>query len=114
MKRGFSEKRGITGNKDQDREILLNIADDKELLSVCSLNKYLYNKVCDDMFFRNRLARTYSDTLKYKSEDMSWKDYFLRVIYYIAKMREDYKYKYTEGNPKILYYIFCLVFQINP
>ena len=100
--------KGFSGIKDQDREILLNIQDDKDLLKTCSLNKYLYNEVCNDMFFRNRLARTYPDTLKYKPEDMSWKAYFLRVIYYIAKMKEDNEYDYSifnEGNPEKQYEI---------
>ena len=96
--------KGVKGFKDQDREILLNIQDDKDLLKACSVNKYVYNEVCDDMFFRNRLARTYPDTLKYKDEDMKWKDYFLRVIYYVAKIKEDYGYIYEEGNPKTLHW----------
>ena len=98
--------KGVRGFKDQDREILLNIDNDKDLLKACSVNKYINQEVCNDMFFRNRLARTYPDTLKYKSGDMKWKQYFLRVIYYIAKMKEDYRYKYEEGDPKTLYEIF--------
>ena len=98
--------KGFTGVKDQDREILLNIRDDKELLQVCSLNKYLYNEVCNDIFFRNRLAKTYPDTLKYKDENINWKKYFLKVIYYIAKLKEDYKYTYEKGNPYLFYSVF--------
>ena len=98
--------KSITGIKDQDREILLNIQDDKDLLKACTLNKYFFEKVCDDIFFRNRLARTYPDSLKYKSENENWKYYFLRVIYYIAKMKEDYEYRYQKGNPKVQYEVF--------
>ena len=99
-------QRGFSGIKDQDREILLNIENDKDLLKACSVNKYVNEKVCDDIFFRNRLSRTYPDTLKYKPKYMNWKDYLLRVIYYIAKMKEDYNYNYEEGNPKVQYEIF--------
>ena len=101
--------KGFTGIKDQDREILLNIDNDKDLLNACSLNKYIYNQVCNDIFFRNRLSRTYPDTLKYKPEEMNWKNYFLRVVYYISKMKENYDYDYSnfnEGNPKIQYQVF--------
>ena len=92
--------KGFTGIKDQDREILFKNKNDNDLLKVCSLNKYFYYELCNDMFFRNRLARTYPDTLKYKPEDMNWKHYFLRTIYYIGKMKHEYNYTYEEGNLK--------------
>ena len=38
--------------KDIDREILL-IMDNEELLKACCLNKYFFNEVCNDMFFKN-------------------------------------------------------------
>ena len=98
--------KAFTGILDQDREILMNIKDDQELLTVCRLNKYLYDKVCNDMFFRNRLSKTYPGTMKFKPEDKNWKQYFLRVIYYISKMKEDHGYEYIEGNPKVQYEIF--------
>ena len=98
--------KAFTGILDQDREILMNIKDDKEMLSVCSLNKYLYNKVCNDMFFRNRLEKTYPGTMKFKPEDKKWKQYYLSVIFYISKMKEKYQYRYREGNPKVQYEIY--------
>ena len=98
--------KAFTGILDQDREILLNIQNDKELLETCSLNKYLYNQVCNDMFFRNRLTRTYPDSLKYKPSDYTWKKYFLKTIYYVAKLKEQFKYDYVEGDPKEVYHVF--------
>ena len=107
--KGFQEH-----GKDIDREILLNMDNDKDLLKACSLNKYLLNEVCDDMFFKNRLLKTYPNTLKYKELDtirnnfkkLTWKQYFLQVIYYVWKMKEDYQYEYTNGNFKTQYKIF--------
>ena len=68
-------------NKDVNREILLNIANDKDLLKACSVNNYFNKEVCDDIFFRNRLARTYPDTLKYKPENENWKNYFYKTVF---------------------------------
>ena len=44
----------FSGIKDVDREILLAMSDE-DLLKSCSLNKYLFNVVCDDNFFYRRL-----------------------------------------------------------
>ena len=93
--KGFQEH-----GKDIDREILFKIKDDKEFLKSCNLNNYFRNEVCNDNFFRTRLSITYPNTLKYKINEQTWKQYFLEVIYYIAKLKEDYRYKYEDGNFK--------------
>ena len=98
--------RGLTGIIDQDREILLNIKEDQDLLKACILNKYFYKKVCNDMFFRNRLAKTYPNTLEFKPENETWKQFFLRMIYYIAKLKEEHNYQYTDGHPQTIYKIY--------
>lgn len=95
----------ISGNKDIDREIIL-LLPDKDFLSVCKINKYFWNVVCDDNLFRNRLSRTYPDTLKYNNDSYTWKDYFLFIIYYINKLKEDYDFKYKNGDPMAQYDIF--------
>ena len=99
----------FSGIKDIDREILLAM-DDKSLLKTCSLNKYLFNIVCDDNFFYKRLLLKYPDTLVYykKNENFlhTYKSYYLKIIYYISKMQEDYNYSYISGNPKVQYKIF--------
>ena len=95
--------RGLTGILDQDREILFKIEDEQELLTVTKLNKYFYTKVCDDMFFRNRLERTYPDTMKYKKESETWKKYFIRTSHYIEKLKTEYEFNYRDynkGNPE--------------
>ena len=96
----------LSGIKDIDREILLAM-DDEDLLKTCSLNKYLFNIVCDDNFFYKRLFLKYPDTLKYyKKEKDTYKSYYLKVIYYISKMEEDYNYSYVSRNPEKQYHIF--------
>ena len=88
----------LSGLKDTDREILKHIGD-KDLLKICSLNRKTWNEVCDDSFLRRRLMR-YPDIEKYKYEKESWKQFFLRAIYYISKMKEDFEFIYTDGDFK--------------
>ena len=100
-------KKGFTGLKDADREILLKLSNDRDLLEKCSLDKY-FQSICDENFYNRRLQYKYPDTHQYKPEDMKWKRYFLRVIYYIAKLQEDHKFIYKTGDPKIYYEILSM------
>ena len=52
---------------------------------------------CDDNFLRRRLNK-YPGIEKYKNGNESWKRFFLRFVYYTKRMREQYKFEYTEGN----------------
>ena len=91
----------LSGLKDVDREILKHVKND-ELIRICSIDKKTWNEVCDDNFLRRRLAR-YPDIEKYKLPNESWKEYFLRVLYYVAKMKEKYEFDYKSGNFKERY-----------
>ena len=85
----------LTGIKDLDREILSYIHD-KELLKVCSINKYFYYKVCDDAFLKRRLE-------KYKLVKIEpGKKFFVDAINCIPKMRS-IGFEYTTGNLKKQY-----------
>jgi hypothetical protein len=92
-----------TGNKDTDRSILLSIESDRDLLNACLTNKYA-KELCDDSFFHNRLLSKYKSTIPYKKEK-SWKNYFLKVLYYIDKMKTDFDFNFTSGNPELYYTI---------
>lgn len=96
-------EKSISRLKDTDREILLKMSD-KDFLKMCNVNNYFRTEVCDDMFLQRRLRETYPDTLKYK-KDESWRQYFLDVVYYTAKLKEVFNYIYKKGNPKLQYYI---------
>lgn len=96
-------EKSISKFKDTDREILLKMSD-KDFLKTCNVNNYFRTKVCDDTFLQRRLRETYPDTLIYK-KDESWRQYFLDVVYYIAKLKEVFNYVYKNGNPKLQYYI---------
>ena len=86
----------LTGMKDTDREILKYV-DDKDLLKICSIDSRMWNSVCDDNFLKRRLSK-YPGIEKYKNENENWKSFFLRAIYYIAKMQEKFKFVYTSGD----------------
>ena len=93
----------LTGLKDLDREILSKMPD-RELLTVCKVDKRFYNEVCDDNFLRRRLSK-YPGIEKYKQKDETWKQFFLSVIFYVAKMKEDFEFTYTDGDFKKQYSI---------
>jgi len=70
----------FSGNKDIDREILSKL-DDKNLLKACQVNKYFWNQVCNEDFFRNRLLKMFPEI---KREDIknikNWKKFYLQVM----------------------------------
>lgn len=92
----------VSGLKDIDREILKHVSD-KELLKICSVDRKTWNEVCDDTFLRRRLTNKYPDIEKYKKENESWKEFYLRAVYYISKMQEKYKFSYINGDFKQQY-----------
>ena len=89
-------RRNLTGLKDVDREILKHL-DDRDLLTACSIDKRMWNEVCDDNFLQRRLQR-YPGIEKYKKDKESWKEFFLRVIYYVSKLKDEYEFTYSFGD----------------
>ena len=83
----------LSGLKDVDREILKHV-DDEELLKFCSLDRKTWNEVCDDNFLRRRL----NNVKQYKKDSESWKQFFLRFLYYKSLMKEMFEFEFTEGN----------------
>ena len=92
----------LTGLKDVDREVLKHL-DDEDLLKVCVIDKRFWNHVCDENFFKRRLEHKYSGVQKYKKEKETWRNFYLRLMYYISKMKEEFKFIYKGGNFKIQY-----------
>lgn len=97
----------ISGNKDIDREILLKLSNE-DLISACTINRYFFNIVCDDNFFYRKLLFTYPNSLKYfqKNSYNTYKEFYLKVTYYVFRLLEDFNYAYTTGNPKKQYKFF--------
>ena len=94
--------KSFTGIRDLDREILLRIKSEKDLLNTCRLNKYAYS-LCDDTFFMNRILTKYPGAYKYQNK--SWKKYYLHILYYIDKLKEyDFYYNNQKSSDPKLYY----------
>ena len=91
----------LTGIKDVDKLILENL-DDEELLRVISLNKYL-NTVADENFWRKRLLQRYPNVEIDKTR--TWKDNYLKILYYVDKIKREFDFTFTKGNPKKYYEI---------
>lgn len=89
----------LTGLKDVDREVLKHV-DDESLLKICGINRKTWNDVCDENFLKRRLTGKYPNIEKYKKENENWKRFFLKAIYYISKMKEEFHFTYTSGDFK--------------
>jgi Ankyrin repeats (3 copies) len=61
-------------------EYLMNFADNKTILNMLSVNKDFRN----EMFFQRLIKRKYPLLIEFKKE--TWKELFLRMTYYIAKL----------------------------
>ena len=92
----------FTQNKDTDRLILLKVEDERQFLTLCSLNDY-GKKLCDENLFRERLIQKYPKAAEFKDKE-TWKEYYLSVIYYVDKMREK-GFRFTDGYAKEYYEI---------
>lgn len=94
----------LTGLKDVDREVLKYI-DDKDLLKACSADRRMRNEVCDDNFLRRRLSK-YPGVEIHKRENESWKQFFLRAIYYISKLQDEFQFPWTSDDFEKQYRFF--------
>ena len=93
----------FTGNKDIDKMILEEIPDEKDFLSLCLTNKYLYS-LCDENIFKKRIMKKYQNSLFYKKEE-SYKEFYLKLLYFIDKLKEEYNFTFNSGNPIAYYFL---------
>jgi Ankyrin repeats (3 copies)/Ankyrin repeats (many copies) len=79
--------------------------DDKTLLSLSDSCEYFNSKICNDEdFWQRRLNEKYPLLIEFKKE--TWKELFLRMSYYIAKLEEEFGIPYIPTkyyNPKKFY-----------
>jgi len=89
----------LSGNKDTDRKILLELGN-KDILNFCNKteNKYIYGKICDDNFFHNYMNIHYPKLTKYKLYNDKWKLYYLKTVKYIAKLKEQFGFDFTTNS----------------
>ena len=77
-------------------EYLLNFADDRTIINMLSVNK----KFHDENFFERIMKRKYPDLIKYREDNETWKQLFVRMVYYISLMMEKFGIPYFVGlNP---------------
>lgn len=97
-----------TGIRDLDRELLFYIPND-ELMKACNLNSYFKNDVCDENFFKRRTEHFFPHLIHLKKDKTSWRNFFLDLIRYVFKLKENFGYIYNyniPGNPKTQFSIF--------
>lgn len=78
-------------------------ADDRTIVNMLSVNK----KFHDPKFFQLIFEKKYPLLVRFKKDIESWKNYYLRTIYYISRLKDDYKLDYVPApslNPRFFYY----------
>ncbi len=111
----------LTGNLDVDRLIVAYL-NDEDILKIYKLNKYTYEKVCNETFFRNLVYTRYQNTIKYKDyvKTKSWKNYYFNIVYYIDKLKNKHKVDYNnlKNTSPEMEYLTCELYNnfyaINP
>jgi len=90
----------LTGHKDTDREILLKLNND-DVLNYCNKlkNRDIFKQICNDNFFKSYITKNYPKLLIYKPFGLRWKLFYLDIVYYISKLKEDFNFDYT-NKPK--------------
>ena len=99
----------ISGLKDIDREIIRYV-EDEELLQVWRINKKTYYETCDDNFLIRRIGK---NTMTFKREDESVKQFFSRLVHFVSKMKEKHEFEYVEGNFEKQYEILERKYRAN-
>ena len=72
-------------------EYIAQFADDKTILTMLTANKELRK---NDKLFERVLLRKYPLLMNFKKENETWRKFYLRMLYYISKMKEDFDIDY--------------------
>lgn len=81
---------------------LTEFADDRTVIQMLSTNKN-YN---DPKFFKRILERKYPTLLRYKKKKENWRQFYIRMVFYMSKLKEEFDVPYIpvkKFNPKKLY-----------
>ena len=71
--------------------MLTTYLDDKSVVNMLSVNK----KFNDPQFFKQLFSQRYPQLIKFKTEEEDWKQFYLYMVKYIAKLWEDFHYNYV-------------------
>ena len=96
---------------DLPKDIYLKLAefgDDATVIKMLSVNKKFNNPE----FFKYIFTSRYPNLIKYKTDLVNWKQFYLQMIQYILKLKEDFSYDFINDaefkifetdNPKEIY-----------
>ena len=100
--KSIPEGKGLTGIKDVDF-IILSELNDKDLFSLCLVDKSI-NKLCkDETFWKNRFLNRFGDmAAKYKPQNRSWRNHYLKVISDLDKYSSD-PWEFLKGISWVIY-----------
>ena len=70
---------------------IVNLAEDRDVINMLSVNR----KFNDDSYFKRILEKRYPLLLEFKSEDETYKKFYLRMVKYMAKLWEEFKISYV-------------------
>ena len=83
-------------------EYIVNLADDRDVINMLSVNR----KFNDDSYFKKILEKRYPLLLNFKTESETYKQFYLKMVKYMALLWENYKIPYIPGkdfNPQYFY-----------
>jgi hypothetical protein len=81
---------------------IASLSDDKTALAILATNKEMNKDIYYLVIFGNR----YPDLIKYRKDNESIKNLYLRSLQSIGKLKEEYGYTYVGGNPELQLNIF--------
>jgi hypothetical protein len=100
----YSRETSLTGIKDIDIEILKNL-DAESLVNFCQINEAA-SEYCNNEILWEKWMKIHYSWLP-KEYFYTWKNFALKTIYYVAKLKEefnvDYSITYYPQYPKELY-----------
>jgi len=73
-------------------EYLMNFADDRTILNMLMVNKKFFS----EDFFERVMRRKYPLLVEFKKKDDAWKKHFVKMVYGISKLEENYGIPYVE------------------
>ena len=81
-------------------EYILNLADDATTINMIRANPKVFD---NEKFYEKVMTKRYPLLIEFRKENETWKALYLRMVYVLAKLEEDYKIPYipTKGcNPE--------------
>jgi hypothetical protein len=94
--------KSFSGIPDVDK-MMTEYLDPVSFLELCNVENRYVQKLCDENMFKKRAEKEFPK-IKKDSKD-SWKEFYLKLIYWVGRLKEDYDFsiKNFNVNPKQYY-----------